>query len=196
MAKNRHHEIASKNCGEKPPKSSEKSRLKTRQKMAKKSWRKAAEKLRKIAAKKRSYKIPNTPQNLPIDEGKAVEIVYSDFSKAFDTISHGILLENLAAHGLEKVQSEVKSWLDGRGSRVVLNGAGSSWQPVTSGAPQGSALCPSVFCLFLDDLDEANECILRMLTEKVERDIFDLLEGRKALQRDLGRLDHGPRPVV
>ena len=36
-----------------------------------------------------------------VDEGKAVDVVYLDFGKAFDTISHGILLEKLAAHGLD-----------------------------------------------------------------------------------------------
>ena len=49
-----------------------------------------------------------------VDEGKAVDVAYLDFSKAFDTVSHSILLEKLAAHGLDKCTlCWVKNWLDG-----------------------------------------------------------------------------------
>lgn len=36
-----------------------------------------------------------------MDDGRAVGAVYLDFSKAFDTVSHTTLLEELSAHGLE-----------------------------------------------------------------------------------------------
>jgi len=62
-----------------------------------------------------------------VDEGRAVDVVYLDFSKAFDTASHNILLGKLRKCGLDECSVKwIENWLNGRTQRVVISSAESN----------------------------------------------------------------------
>ena len=70
-----------------------------------------------------------------------VSVIYLDFSKAFDTVSHKILVDSLRKCGLDEWMVRwIENWLDRRTQGVELSAAESIWGPVVSVVPQGSVL--------------------------------------------------------
>ena len=72
----------------------------------------------------------------------------------------------------------------------MMNRVQSNWWPVISVITQGSFIGPVLFYTFISNLDEVIECALHKFTDDTMLGrTVNLLEGRKALQRDLDSLD-------
>ena len=126
-----------------------------------------------------------------VDAGRTMDVVYLDFSKVFDTVSHNTFGRKLRKCGInEWMVRWIENWLIDRAQGVVISGAESGWRPVTSGVLQGLVLGAVLFNIFIDNLDEWIESTFSKFPQDTKLGgVAVTHEGCGAIQQDLYRLE-------
>ena len=123
--------------------------------------------------------------------------VYLDFWKAFDTINHDILMSKLLHNGIRGVmQSCYKSNFPNRKQYVSIKNCSSSMSNIPLGVPQGCALGPVIFLLYINDMYRSSNQInvvhfaddttefasnsdINNVVASVNRELYELITGSR-----------------
>ena len=131
-----------------------------------------------------------------VDSGFVVDVVLFDFSKAFDVVSHTVLIEKLKSLG---VGNPLLGWLSdflvGRIMSVSVSGVGSALKLVISGVPQGSVLGPILFLIFINYLPSHIRSRCKLFADdlkiymKLRHDsVLGLAQDLSSVQRDIDQV--------
>ena len=119
-----------------------------------------------------------------------VDVVFLDFSKAFDRVPHRRLSVKLSYYGINvSTLTWIIEYLRNRVQAVSVNGSHSTWGNVTSGVPHSSVLGPALCLLYIDDIKKNIQSNMRLYADDiiVYREI-NSINDHDILQEDLDTL--------
>ena len=124
-----------------------------------------------------------------MDDDKQIDVLVMDFSKAFDKVSHYLIIHKLKHYGIRgKVNKWIKSFLLGRTQTVVAEGEHSSYLPVDSGVLLG----PSLSLYYINDIPTGLDSTIRLFAD--DTIVYLVIKSNSDalnMQRDLDKLAVG-----
>ena len=104
-----------------------------------------------------------------VDNGGTVDVIYFDYSKAFDVVNHEILLTKLRSIGIKgEILAWISSFLTDRTLQVCVKGHTSRPRSVLSGVPQGSVLGPLLFLVYINHIASQLSCKFKIFADDLK----------------------------
>ncbi|XP_011675592.2 uncharacterized protein LOC105443737 [Strongylocentrotus purpuratus] len=101
-----------------------------------------------------------------LQQRSQADIIFLDFKKAFDRVPHLLLSTKLQYYGISGDSLQwIMSLLTDRQQAVVVDGSKSTWRDVTSGVPQGSVIGPTLFLLYINDIQDNIQSTMRLFAD-------------------------------
>jgi hypothetical protein len=126
-----------------------------------------------------------------LEDGKDINLVFLDVSKAFDKVWHKGLIHKLKSNGISgMLLAWIEDYLSNREIRVVINGQNAAWVQTNAGVPQGSVLGPLLFLVYINDVVDGIETDINLFADDTSLiNIIDQLADSYAkTNRDLIKL--------
>ena len=126
-----------------------------------------------------------------ISAGSQTDVIYTDYSSAFQSVNHSLLLHKLKnSYQISgKAYEWIRSYLSGREQRVVVQGKCSDWISVRSGNPEGGLISPLLFACYVNDLPNTVQTDTLMFADDVK--LYRRVDGAadvSSLQTELDNL--------
>jgi len=97
-----------------------------------------------------------------VTQGFKTCCIFLDFSKAFDCVNHRKLLSILSNFGFRgHFHTLIKSYLQDRNFRIKSNNSFSNYSPILNGVPQGSALSPLLYSIYVAEFSKISTNIIQ-----------------------------------
>ena len=98
--------------------------------------------------------------NYEMDSRRTPVTIHLDLSKAFDCLSHSILLDKLRFYGInDMAYNLMKNYLENRKQFVQFDSCSSKMKSIDKGVPQGSILGPLLFLIYINDVPNSSNIL-------------------------------------
>lgn len=129
---------------------------------------------------------------LAMEDKEIMCMIFCDISKAFDLLWHKGLLAKIKTYDIKgKLLVWIENYLCNRKQKVLLKNSDSAFGTLKAGVPQGSVLGPLLFLMFINDIADEIQCLVRLFADdsSLMYSSNDAIDIERRLNMDLETLN-------